>query len=107
MAWNHFVFDDGSNPYISMTNKAFFWMIRHYDTEQIGEHSFRVHGVRPKCRYTREHNREVVRNFAIDWQGDFGRFNYSWGDLADWQDFFDEYGRKYGLLTEFHVEGIC
>ena len=105
--WVHFEFDDGSNPYISITNKALFWMIRHYDVEQIGNKSFRVHGVLPKERYTKDYNRDVVRNFAIEWQRSFEKFNYSWGDIADWEDFFRDYGKKYGLLTEFHENCIC
>lgn len=48
-----------------------------------------------------------VREEAIDWQLDFENHDYSWGELADWQTYFETLGRRYGLLTEFRENGIC
>ena len=48
-----------------------------------------------------------VRQEAIDWQNDFANHNYSWGELAVWNDHFTQLGRRYGLLREFHENGIC
>lgn len=107
MAWYHFEFDNGSNPYIAIRNDTFFKMIRRYNVEQIGEKSFVVHSEKPKHKYTREYNRDMVRDFAMDWQRNFERFEYSYQDIADYEDFFREYGGKYGLLTEFHENCIC
>ena len=51
-------------------------------------------------------NKTNARNKAIEWQYDFENHNYSWSELADWQDYFTALGKKYGLLREFRNEGI-
>lgn len=51
--------------------------------------------------------KEAARQEAIDWQLDFGNHNYSWGELADYQDHFRSLGKRYGLLKEFKENGIC
>lgn len=51
-------------------------------------------------------NKEEVRQFAIDWQADFSNQNYSYSDLAVFQDMFSRLGRKYGHLREFRENGI-
>nr|DAY92965.1 MAG TPA: hypothetical protein [Caudoviricetes sp.] len=51
-------------------------------------------------------NKEEVRLFAIDWQADFNNHNYSYSELAIFQDMFFRLGRKYGLLREFRENGI-
>lgn len=43
---------------------------------------------------------------AIEWQHDFENHNYSWGELAEWDAYFEKLGRRYGLLTEFRENGI-
>ena len=48
-----------------------------------------------------------VRAEAIEWQADFGNHDYSWGEVADWTNYFETMGRRYGLLTEFRENGIC
>lgn len=48
-----------------------------------------------------------AREKAIEWQLDFCNHNYSWGELADFQDYFEKLGKRYGLLTEFRENGIC
>ncbi len=56
-------------------------------------------------RYARRKN--AVRQKAIDWQSDAENHNYSWGELAEWQSYFERIGRRYGLLSEFRENGIC
>ena len=51
--------------------------------------------------------KEQVRQEAIEWQLDFSNHNYSWGELAIWQEHFERLGRRYGLLREFHENAIC
>lgn len=102
----HFKFDDGSNPYISFTNKAFYWMLKHYDAIQIGETSFRVIGRKTPVKGYRE-NQDFIRTIAIEWQNNSSDYNYSYMDFAKWSDFFREYGKRYGLLKEFRENGIC
>lgn len=31
----------------------------------------------------------------------------SYGELSDIQEYFERYGRRYGLLTDFHENAIC
>lgn len=108
-----FIFKDGSNPYITRTNKEFFRMMKKYDPQQISRRTFECYAEanHTDCRNPRisnyEKNKEAVRTIAINWQYDFEYQNYSYGDLSEWQDFFTEYGRKYGLLKEFHENAIC
>ena len=47
-----------------------------------------------------------VREEAIEWQADFCNHNYSYGELADFSDYFTRLGKRYGLLREFKSEGI-
>lgn len=105
--WNHFEFANGSNPYITKTNKAFFEVLCKYNLTQIDCNCFRVDAKRPSFERTYNSLKEIVRDFAVDWQGSFADMVYGYGELADWQDFFSEYGRKYGLLREFHENAIC
>lgn len=51
--------------------------------------------------------KEQIRQEAIEWQLDFSNHNYSWGELAIWQEHFERLGRRYGLLREFHENAIC
>ena len=48
-----------------------------------------------------------IREQAIEWQNDFSNQNYSWGELAEWGDYFRKMGKRYGLLREFKENGIC
>jgi len=51
--------------------------------------------------------KERIRQEAIDWQIDIAERSPSWGELAEASDYFAKYGKKYGLLKEFHENGIC
>ena len=48
-----------------------------------------------------------IRQQAIEWQLDFSNHNYSWGELAEWSNYFYTMGKRYGLLTEFRENAIC
>lgn len=54
-----------------------------------------------------ESRKADVREKAITWQALVGESDLSMGELQDWYDYFDIMGRRYGLLTEFHENGIC
>lgn len=112
--YNHFEFKDGGNPYITTNNAALWRMIRKYYVIQTGSHTFTVEGERqfwtsdPFHKLTaREKAQVTLQDFAHYWQMDFSDMKYAWGDICDWNDFFTEYGRKYGLLREFKENGIC
>lgn len=50
--------------------------------------------------------KEAAREAAINWQAGFSSHNYSYSELAKFQDMFSRLGRKYGLLREFRENGI-
>lgn len=50
--------------------------------------------------------KEKARNEAIDWQYEFAEHDYSYGELAYWQDYFEKKARRYGLVQEFRENGI-
>ena len=54
-----------------------------------------------------QEKKEEARNKAIDWQRWASEVSMSWGECAYWGDYFTRLGRRYGLLREFHEEGIC
>lgn len=47
-----------------------------------------------------------IRQEAIEWQLNFEQNNYSYSELNTWQEYFEKYGKKYGLLKEFRENGI-
>lgn len=47
-----------------------------------------------------------ARDKAVEWQSCFCDQNYSYGELAYWQDYFSRLGRTYGLTKEFRENGI-
>ena len=99
-------FADGSNPYIAWKVETDWRMIRKYEVEQSGALGFTVYGKR-NFKPTYQNCKALLRDTAIEWQSNFGRCAYSWGELAKWQDFFETYGKRYGLLREFRENGIC
>ena len=105
--YTNFRFLDGSNPYITINNKALFEMFCKYDTVQEMEKGFLVickKDRNPVLSY--ESKKAIARNIAIEWQNNFCNFRYDFFDLSNWCDFFEEIGRKYGLLKEFRENGI-
>lgn len=56
---------------------------------------------------TYQKNKQRIREEAIEWQADFPNHNYSWGEIAYFEDYFRRQGKRYGLLTEFRENGIC
>lgn len=47
-----------------------------------------------------------LREEAVSWQHDFSRHNYSYGELAEKQAYFEKEGKKFGLIKEFRENGI-
>ena len=50
--------------------------------------------------------KEQARNKAIEWQLNFNENNYSYGELFEWQNYFEKKARRYGLVKEFKENGI-
>ena len=102
----NFDFCNGSNNYITFDTVAFWKMIQKYHVIQVSENVFHVTGRRSHV-FGYNDKKDLLREFAIDWQCMFSSLCYSWEDLAFWCDFFETYGKKYGLLYEFHENCIC
>ena len=51
--------------------------------------------------------KEKARQEAIDFSLRQGDMIMSWQDVADYSNYFERLGRRYGLLQEFHENGIC
>lgn len=104
----HFTFADGSNPYIATTTKAFLFMLMHYEVKQTEARDFLVTSDKQKAHPKGYRpTQEAIREIAVDWSWSGAEFEYSYQDLIEWQEFFHEYGKKYGLLREFKENGIC
>lgn len=56
---------------------------------------------------TYQQGKERARDCAIEWQLDYDNHNYSYGELAEFCEYFRRLGKRYGLLREFHENGIC
>lgn len=55
---------------------------------------------------TYQKNKARVRSMAVEYQNSFCDKNYSYGELAYWQDYFERMAKKYGLVGEFRENGI-
>ncbi len=53
-----------------------------------------------------QQHKTEAREQAIEWQREFENQNYSWAELAAWAAHFERLGKRYGLLKEFHENGI-
>ena len=103
--YRQFTFKQG-NPYVTMTDEEFFRMICKYEVEQVGKTTFEVLNERKPAR-TYAEKKAILREFAIDWQLNFVGWDYGWGNIYEYEDFFRLYGGRYGLLREFRENAIC
>ena len=59
-----------------------------------------------RATHYRQMKQAEARQQAIDWQRTVEHQNYSYSELAEWQDYFYNLARKYGLVREFKENGI-
>ena len=50
--------------------------------------------------------KEAARNEAINWMTTTANDSMSWYELLNYQDHFMTISRRYGLIREFHENGI-
>lgn len=50
--------------------------------------------------------KEEARQKAIDWQKSVSVKNYSYGDMIEWDNYFNIIARKFNLVREFKENGI-
>lgn len=55
---------------------------------------------------TFEQRKAEAREEALNWLFDFENHNYTYEEVAAWQDYFRAQGRTYGLTAEFSENGI-
>lgn len=51
--------------------------------------------------------KERAREMAVAYSIEVGEMTQSWGEAAEMANKFERLGRRYGLLREFHENGIC
>lgn len=49
---------------------------------------------------------DEARQEAVDWQTSWQDYQYSYGELAEWQAYFRNLARKFDLRDEFEENGI-
>ena len=59
------------------------------------------------CNGSYEEKKQQARNLAIDYSNNFSSLSWSYSELAEICNFFEKVGKRYGLLKEFHENGIC
>jgi hypothetical protein len=50
--------------------------------------------------------REQAQTVAIEWQAWMSENSLSYGELADWQGYFEELAERFDLVEEFRENGI-
>jgi len=50
--------------------------------------------------------KDEFRDEAIQFLIDFDKHYFSYGELADYQNYFEKYAKRYGLVKEFRENGI-
>lgn len=56
--------------------------------------------------FTDINTEEQARERAIEWQAWQSEQDLSWGEVAEWADYFRKLGELYGLTEEFTDNGI-
>lgn len=106
--WGYIEFADGSNPWIYKTDIGLYqWIPRFQLVADPGETDSFTAYERPKRLKGYKQMQDAIRDLAIEWQNAFSERAYYWSDLATWGEFFAKYGKRYGLMREFHENGIC
>ena len=54
-----------------------------------------------------QRRKEQIREQAMEWQHNFCEQDYDMHEVYTWQTHFYKLGKRYGLLREFHENGIC
>lgn len=102
----HFIFANGSNPYILTDIDIMPKWFKNYDFEMIEANTFLLTERSNERKLTYTNIKNCIRQLAIDYDLN-AHVDYSYSELVEIQSFFRYFGRKYGLLKEFSENGIC
>ena len=47
-----------------------------------------------------------ARSYAIEWQDWQSKQSLSWGEMAEWAEYFRKLGKRFHLTAEFRENGI-
>ena len=89
-----FLFKDGSNPYITKSPVEAFKMFCKYNADQVSELTYMITGERTEKPDTYFSHKNLARDIAIEYQCNFDKYNYSYSELSEYQDFFETIGIK-------------
>ena len=53
-----------------------------------------------------EKRKAAARETAVEWQLDFDKHDYTYGELAEFTEYFTKLAKRYGLTKEFKENGI-
>lgn len=56
---------------------------------------------------TYQEKKNNLEDLAKDWQLNFAALPWSYSELYEINNYFQENAKRYGLLKEFHENGIC
>lgn len=76
------------------------------DTFSPSVENIRILDFKIKGKTYEERKADLV-DLAIDWQINFSSLGWSYGELAEFGDYFQRNGKRYGLLQEFKENAIC
>ena len=54
-----------------------------------------------------QERKNSLEDLALDWQNNFSYLIWSYSELAEIENWFYKNAKRYGLLEEFRVNGIC
>ena len=54
-----------------------------------------------------EERKASLEDLAKEWQSHFSQYSWSYGELAEIEDYFYKNGKRYGLLKVFKENCIC
>lgn len=108
-------FSNCSNGYVGRSVGTLYKWLRGYDLAPVEDTTGNGRGwvlffkATPRRRRLRTYAemQDAARNLAIDWQDAATEWRMSYAECAAWGDLFTDLGRRYGLMREFHENGIC
>lgn len=106
---NDFQWKTGNNFFFEQRNDVdLFNLIMAFDVRFLADNIIRIENRITVSTYKEKQSR--LRDFAIQWQLDYATANnesISWSDCCFWGNFFEKYGARFGLLSEFKENAIC
>ena len=102
------IFNETNNYLDNIVGGIYKGIDRKTALEEIGEKDLLYFIPLTVSGKTYQERKNDLREKAIEYQNTWYDFcGFSYGELADIQAFFENNGRRYGLLNEFRENAIC